>query len=107
MLRPATLFVKSDERAPGPHLGRGTKADSWNLGMHSLAVRRRESEIRRRLGIRMTQLGNDALKLRSCPVKWLRFVTAILAPYAIAASSSLGSSPPSSSSTLAMDPMLK
>ena len=44
---------------------------------------------------------------RSRPVKWLRFVTAILAPHAIAASSSLGSSPPSSSSTLAIEPTLK
>jgi transposase len=43
----------------------------------------------------------------SCPVKWLRFVTAILAPHAIAASSSVGSSPPWSSSTLAIEPMLK
>jgi hypothetical protein len=37
----------------------------------------------------------------------LRFLTAILGPHAIAASSSLGSSPPSNSSTLAIEPMLK
>lgn len=47
------------------------------------------------------------LRAGSRPVKWLRFVTAILASYAIAASSSLGSSPPSSSSTLAIDPIEK
>jgi hypothetical protein len=43
----------------------------------------------------------------SCPVKWLRFVTAILPAHAIAASSSLGSSPPSRPSTLAIDPIEK
>jgi hypothetical protein len=45
--------------------------------------------------------------VRSCPVKWLRFLTTILASHAIAASSSFGSSPPSSSSTLAIEPTLK
>ena len=39
--------------------------------------------------------------------EWLKSVTAILASHAIAASSSLGSSPPSSSSILAIDPIEK
>jgi hypothetical protein len=52
-------------------------------------------------------IGDDYRLEGSCPVKWLRFLTAILTPHAIAASSSLGSSPPSMASTLAIDPMLK
>jgi hypothetical protein len=55
------------------------------------------------VGIDQAQLSGPG----SCPVKWLSFVTAIPAPHAIAASISVGSSPPSSSSTFAIEPMLK
>ncbi len=44
---------------------------------------------------------------RSCPVKWWSLPTTVVLHHAIAASSSLGVSPPSTASTRAIDPTLK
>src|SRR6266498_748659 len=58
----------------------------------------------REIGLRLLYEDPDS---GSCPVKWWRFHSAILAPHAICASSSFVSSPPSSASTFAMEPTLK